>query len=95
MTRRRHPRKKRKPRPKGFSQPGHRQLWDIMLRPTGIQGRKKREFFNALSARIALLSAGVIGLMLLVSKGFIAGFLGFIISFGVIAALLEKGRFIR
>ena len=95
MSRQRHNRKKRKPRPKGFSQPGHRQLWDLILRPSGIQGRKQREFFNALSALVALIVAGVIGLMLLVSKGFIAGFFGFVISFGVIVTLLEKGRFIR
>lgn len=82
-------------RQKGFSEPGHRQAWDYMLRGSGVQGREKRRFFNTISGGM-VLSAGLVGAFFGYSLlGLLGILIGFLVAGGLMANFVIKSRSFR
>ena len=90
-------------RPRGFSARPVKPVWDMMLGAGGVRGRRKRELFNGLSARIAGAAGFVTFVVTTVrvseSVGLLAGaVLGLAagcVAFAVAAHVLVKGRYFR
>ena len=98
-------RRKRKMRPKGFSGPGTKPIFDMFTHIVDIRGPEKRSMFNSFSALIACavaVSSGFTGCFVAIEtggvgivSGWIVGLVVGIIAFNVVAGWLTKDRFFR
>ena len=93
MSGRRRSRKRRKP--KGFSEPGSRQLLDIMFGLTGIRGKEKRTLLNQCSSQSVLIVGVICGFLGYQWFGFWGTIVGFMLSVVLMGKLVTGGRFYR
>jgi hypothetical protein len=80
------------PSARGYTGPGFKQLWDLFL---PLRGRDRREFFNTVSATIAL-AGGLTGALIGFSCfGLLGGIFGLGAGVTLGGSIAERGRFYR